>query len=243
MGYPTQPQKSKLKLIDNSLNKCLIKPGDSVNLNTIIMKKYFKFFNQRPGKDRDALNQKVDSLDLLQTATQEDQENVSVKETNLPVHRRILYNTIGTVAKFLSKVQRRIIDGSYAPKNGDIPSFKVKLKRTIETVGCDIRELSDFEISSYYNKKFKNLDFGDIFSKEYAEEQLNPDDFYDGDSSPYYTEEQWDKIVEYLFAANEYAYIEDFLRVLLQKVHDDFPELFEGISILPLNDENYDYGN
>ncbi len=108
--------------------------------------------------------------------------------------------------------------------------MELLLKR-IEEKNFDIRLLSEDEIREYLYLKFKQLDFGAIFNKESAEEQLEADS---NDESVTYTEEQWDNILENLFAMEEYDYMWNFLRIGLQQVHSAFPELYEGINVLPL---------
>lgn len=108
--------------------------------------------------------------------------------------------------------------------------MELLLKR-IEEKNFDIRELTEEEIGEYLYLKFKLLDFGTIFNKETAEEQLEADS---NDEPVTYTEQQWDNILENLFAMEEYDYIWNFLRIGLHKVHSNFPELYEGINVLPL---------
>ncbi len=226
VGFPTDPSQKQILLKKQK-----------------IMKFKFKLFNQHPLKIGDVKNQMVYMNDHLGTPSEEIQRNQFVNERDLSVNLRILYRAVSKMAKIMAKVQRWIIKDSMIRKDGIVPTFKNEGLQAIESIGCDIRELSEYEIKLFYNKKYKMLDLGDVFSKEFAEEQLDKEDFFkNGSRWPEYTDEQWDHILENLWADDEYAYVEDLIRSCLTKVHNDFPVIYEGLRISPLNDDNYDFG-
>lgn len=107
------------------------------------------------------------------------------------------------------------------------------LIQELDETGYDIRNMTEYHIYKYLTLKFKHLDFGCLFDRENAIYQLEID--YDLDGPTEYTEEQWEHVLENLWAEDEFMYIEDFLRVLLQKLHEDFPDVYNGLSVRPLN--------
>lgn len=98
----------------------------------------------------------------------------------------------------------------------------------LEILNFDIRKMRDCQIRQYLQLKFKLLDFGSAFlSKSDAEE-----DHLDNDKQ--YSNEQWDYILDNLFAEKEYYHLECFFRSCLIKFHENNVEVLSNIKILPL---------
>jgi len=106
----------------------------------------------------------------------------------------------------------------------------------------DIRSMHEYEIRQYYASKYKTLDFGVIFDKGCAENQLK-----DGKT---YTDDQWDHMLrnfDIFDLDEEHDYLWNFLRIGLKRTHRDFPEIYEGIHVSELieidNDAYWTYGD
>ena len=98
----------------------------------------------------------------------------------------------------------------------------------LEILNFDIRKMRDCQISQYLQLKFKLLNFGSAFlSKSDAEE-----DHLDNDKR--YSDEQWDYILDNLFAEKEYYHLECFFRSCLIKFHVNNIGVFSNIKIMPL---------
>ncbi len=108
---------------------------------------------------------------------------------------------------------------------------KEKLENLIdelEILNFDIRKMSDCQIRQYLQLKFKLLDFGlALLSKSDAEEDHL-------DNYKRYSDEQWDYILDNLFAENEYYHLECFFRSCLIKFHENNVDVLSNIKILPL---------
>ena len=98
----------------------------------------------------------------------------------------------------------------------------------LEILNFDIRKMRDCQIRQYLQLKFKLLNFGSAFlSKSDAEE-----DHLDNDKR--YSDEQWDYILDNLFAEKEYYHLECFFRSCLIKFHVNNIGVLSNIKIMPL---------
>lgn len=105
-----------------------------------------------------------------------------------------------------------------------------KLIDELESINFDVREMDENQIKQYLLLKYKLLDFGLVFlNKNDAEE-----DHLENGSQ--YSDNQWDYILENLFAEKEYYYLECFFRSCLINFHKVNFEVFPNIKVSSISE-------